>query len=197
VAAPRVCIETNCSLTADPRSQRCGWHRLARQAPIVQEEAAQRRRMASEAREGYVYRPRVSAKHTPPLARWCSGCQGFVPAWYTSGAMCKAHARIASRASRVKATYGLDGERARDLLTVQSGRCAICGRKPRAKALAVDHDHVSGAVRGYLCQRCNHDLLGAAHDSLDILRAAVAYLENPPASGAWTPPWDGLTDFPF
>ena len=54
--------------------------------------------------------------------------------------------------------------------------------------LALDHDHKTGAVRGYLCQRCNHDLLGAAYDNVDILRAAVRYLETPPADGAWVPP---------
>lgn len=33
------------------------------------------------------------------------------------------------------------------------GRCALCGVKFRA--LAVDHDHATGLVRGVLCMTCN------------------------------------------
>ena len=32
------------------------------------------------------------------------------------------------------------------------------------------------------------ELLGAAHDSINILRNAVAYLEAPPWSGGWSIP---------
>jgi len=35
----------------------------------------------------------------------------------------------------------------------QDGRCAICGSSP--KALVTDHDHLTGLVRGLLCQSCN------------------------------------------
>jgi hypothetical protein len=46
----------------------------------------------------------------------------------------------------------------------------------------------TACVRGLLCQRCNHELLGAAHDSIHILRNAVAYLEHTPMSGEWQLP---------
>lgn len=70
------------------------------------------------------------------------------------------------------------------LFLYQEGRCAICGTKPKSKRLAVDHDHKTGAKRGLLCKRCNHDLLGAAHDSVELLETAIRYLREPPASRA-------------
>ena len=56
--------------------------------------------------------------------------------------------------------------------------------------LAVDHDHTTNAVRGLLCSKCNHELLGAAHDSLELLERAVAYLkgEHAPEQIDYEPP---------
>lgn len=97
----------------------------------------------------------------------------------------------------MRAVFGLPGETYQWLLDLQCGRCAICRAKPAKTRLAVDHDHNHTAcggkgcrrcVRGLICSRCNHELLGAAHDSLHILRNAVAYLERPPMSGEWSLP---------
>jgi len=60
----------------------------------------------------------------------------------------------------------------------QCGVCAICG-KPQPKQfhrLAVDHDHVTGKVRGLLCQSCN-GMLGLAKDNITTLCDAIKYLE--------------------
>ncbi len=62
------------------------------------------------------------------------------------------------------------------LLEEQAGVCAICGNS-RRRALAVDHDHVTSAIRGLLCDRCN-PMLGYAHDSIAILEAAIEYLKR-------------------
>jgi hypothetical protein len=37
------------------------------------------------------------------------------------------------------------------LVSWQAGRCAICG----GRAAVLDHDHVTGSVRGWLCRSCN------------------------------------------
>lgn len=81
----------------------------------------------------------------------------------------------------IQETYGLTGEQYEALLRFQGGKCFICQKAPRAKRLAVDHDHTTGNVRGLLCRRCNHRLLGSAHDGTEILERAIEYLNNPPA----------------
>lgn len=47
--------------------------------------------------------------------------------------------------------YGLSQEEYDELLAGQHGVCAICGRESGSRALAVDHDHASGTIRGLLC----------------------------------------------
>lgn len=77
----------------------------------------------------------------------------------------------------VQRTYGLaPGEYAR-MLDAQDGRCAICGRKPRARRLAVDHDHNTGRVRGLACYLCNKYLGQWEGDPIAAHNASV-YLAN-------------------
>lgn len=54
----------------------------------------------------------------------------------------------------------------------QAGRCAVCEEEKR---LVVDHDHVTGYVRGLLCSRCN---VTEGTKDWPWLRA---YRSNPPA----------------
>ncbi len=64
----------------------------------------------------------------------------------------------------------------------QSGVCAICGKKEDAiyrgvaKNLAIDHDHVTGVVRGLLCAKCN-TALGNVNDDIGILVNMIEYLK--------------------
>lgn len=58
-------------------------------------------------------------------------------------------------------------------LEEQGGRCVVCQRELE---LVPDHDHTTGAFRGWLCRGCNL-MLGYAEDDPATLRAAAAYLE--------------------
>lgn len=78
-------------------------------------------------------------------------------------------------------TYGITGEQYEAIIAHQGGVCFICEKAPKSKRLAVDHCHITGEVRGALCRRCNHRLLGSAHDATRILERAIEYLNNPPA----------------
>ncbi|MFD8220120.1 endonuclease VII domain-containing protein [Streptomyces sp. NPDC059697] len=60
------------------------------------------------------------------------------------------------------------------MLRDQKGRCAICGIEP--ERFDVDHDHVTGKVRGLLCSPCNRGL-GQFRDRLPVVLAAAAHLE--------------------
>jgi hypothetical protein len=133
---------------------------------------------------------RVPKKDWPPGKRWCAGCQSMVPLWYCSGSRCKACAATSRHEARTLSTYGVGPDEYARVLELQRGKCAICRKRQLDRRMPVDHDHKTGEPRGLLCTRCNHDLLGAAYDSVKILRAAVAYLENTPFSGDWTPPED-------
>lgn len=71
--------------------------------------------------------------------------------------------------------YGLSREDYAELVADQNGVCAVCGRGSEDRALAVDHDHASGGIRGLLCAPCNTGL-GVFRDDPDLLRKAIAYL---------------------
>jgi hypothetical protein len=94
--------------------------------------------------------------------------------------------------SHAQRRYGLAPEQYRLLYLAQMGRCWIC-RKARGihpddprgtggRRLAVDHNHLTGAVRGLLCsggdRTCNR-IIGWLN--ADALRRAADYLDRPPA----------------
>lgn len=58
------------------------------------------------------------------------------------------------------------------------GICEICGGKNKTeRAMALDHDHVTGEFRGWLCYRCNVGI-GNLGDSIVGLERALAYLKQ-------------------
>ena len=56
--------------------------------------------------------------------------------------------------------------------------CEICEAPLTSKSAHRDHDHKTGLNRGLLCAHCN---LGLGHfrDSVDLLSAAIKYLNTP------------------
>jgi len=60
----------------------------------------------------------------------------------------------------------------------QKGVCAVCGRVETwrlPRKLSVDHDHLTGIVRGLLCHRCNIGI-GYFEDDPERLHSAAKYL---------------------
>lgn len=91
--------------------------------------------------------------------------------------------RQANRREHACRTYGFTQARYEALLEAQGGGCAICGRRPmevphaRGHRFAIDHDHVTGFVRGVLCAPCNGGL-GSYQDNIERLEAAILYLRR-------------------
>jgi len=161
-----------------------------RHAPIGEQVAESRRRLAMVPEALRLKRTKATQAAAPAGTAWCAACQTFRDdADFGRGATtCRACASAKSHAASVEKTYGLTADQYEQLLTLQDGKCAICRARPKSKRLAVDHDHKTGAVLGLLCSRCNHDLKGAAWDSMAIAQALWHYMNTPPTSGNWVTP---------
>lgn len=72
--------------------------------------------------------------------------------------------------------HGLTAKEHEQLWESQDKRCAICGKNLFSLGSGViDHDHVTGHVRGILCAGCN-TAIGQLGDSAELLMRAVHYL---------------------
>ncbi len=91
------------------------------------------------------------------------------------------------RAGHLRRAFGITVKQYDKLLADQCGMCAICAQRPKRIRLAVDHDHVTGFVRGLLCARCNR-ALAAFKDSSSRLNLAAQYIRD---SDRW---WDSLSE---
>jgi len=88
------------------------------------------------------------------------------------------------RRHKLGARYGITVEIFETMVAAQEGRCAVCrcvldvrrNRNARNRA-TIDHDHLTGKVRGILCGPCN-TAIGLLGDTLAGAEAAVAYLRR-------------------
>ncbi len=78
--------------------------------------------------------------------------------------------------------YGLDDATFKSMMDSCGGKCMICGQEAKfgfghGNALHIDHDHVTGKVRGLLCGSCNVGLGHFNHDPIRLLDARI-YLQE-------------------
>lgn len=86
---------------------------------------------------------------------------------------------------KLKKEFGITLAQYTELLEKQHGVCASCFRpektvhnlSKKVQRLSVDHDHVTGAVRGLLCSNCN-TALGLLGESPERAQALIAYMER-------------------
>jgi hypothetical protein len=74
--------------------------------------------------------------------------------------------------------YNMTLEMYNKMIIDQNYTCAICNRHVNdlPKRLDVDHDHITGQVRGLLCGKCNMGL-GYFQDNIDIINKALVYIK--------------------
>ena len=78
------------------------------------------------------------------------------------------------RDAMLRKKYGIGADGYDRILEQQGGGCAICGRRPGATPLHVDHDHDTGEVRGILCHQCNW-YLGTIDANPEIIGRIIRY----------------------
>lgn len=83
------------------------------------------------------------------------------------------------RGKALRLNWGLSWEGYSKILASQKGRCAICSSSdPKGRGrFHVDHNHMTGKIRGLLCTSCNL-ILGHSNDNPSVLFSAVEYLHK-------------------
>jgi phage host-nuclease inhibitor protein Gam len=147
--------------------------------------------MVLEATTSYFYRNRSKRDG---LSEYCKDCSRRYQKTYYQKNLdgcrklrkdCQREVRRFDNALRNSRRHAIEREwtacaaTAEEIEQAFTGKCHICGvhESELTKRLHMDHDHETGAFRGWLCWRCN-SLLGSAADSQDILRLASNYLSR-------------------
>ena len=118
---------------------------------------------------------------TGPLGRKyaCRACEASKGRRVRATASAEQRQRMIAigKRSYVKGRYGAPGLLA--LERIDRGEpCDVCGNRPTGKrAMAIDHCHTKGHVRGILCKDCNL-VLGWMNDDPKRLRALADYLDR-------------------
>jgi hypothetical protein len=87
-------------------------------------------------------------------------------------------------ASDLQRRYNLSLAEFQQMKESQNCRCKICsnelifGKANKSENNArIDHNHLTGKVRGLLCHKCN-SMLGMANDNVMVLSKAIEYLKE-------------------
>jgi hypothetical protein len=114
-------------------------------------------------------------------ARVCGYCEGPFTSRQMSRKYCSEDCALTAKSLRESyRKYGIEMQEYRRLWLKQKGVCAVCGqpeRTERNRLLTVDHDHISGHVRGLLCSHCNRGI-GLLQDDPKVIAAAAAYVRR-------------------
>ena len=74
---------------------------------------------------------------------------------------------------------GIDPDKAEAYFLAHHGLCDLCGKDVEAngKALAIDHCHETGYIRGMLCSNCNRGI-GLLNDDYSLILKAARYVKR-------------------
>jgi hypothetical protein len=94
----------------------------------------------------------------------------------------KSYLKNKERATQYSTEYnrtrrtGITPQQYLNKLNEQNGVCAICS-KECTRALAIDHNHTTGQLRGLLCNKCNRGI-GYLNDDVNLVQKAMEYLKR-------------------
>ncbi len=117
------------------------------------------------------------------LSSWCKECRKESSrTWalkHTGRTIKKPVAYDTARGYILKHRYKMSLADYADLLDSQRGLCAVCGREASEMTyhLHVDHDHITGKVRGLLCAPCDV-YLGYIKDNPEIANNLEVYINT-------------------
>ena len=168
----------------DTQRERRRQYYEAHKAEILARNAA---RYAAKKPEDVAYRQQYRAAHAGDHSAYCKDYyqskRGEILA--RNRTYYKTHrAECTARATKRYLGVDMPEEKRIAMLAGQDGRCAICSTpmavvrtKDGPPAAHIDHDHVTGKIRGMLCPTCNMGL-GCFDDNKELLRKAAAYLDS-------------------
>ncbi len=87
--------------------------------------------------------------------------------------------KLQRREQNIRRKYGLSSDQYQSLLIEQDSKCTICGTKQEdfKRKLSVDHDHITGQIRGLLCFKCN-SAIGLLNDDPELIKKAYKYIKS-------------------
>lgn len=95
--------------------------------------------------------------------------------------ICKSCTIIRQREHRIYRYYGIELEDYDKMAKDQEGKCLLCEKVPnglkKGEQFHVDHDHITGKIRGLLCDTCNRGL-GMFKESPELLLKASEYISK-------------------
>jgi Recombination endonuclease VII len=80
---------------------------------------------------------------------------------------------LKQKAKALRLRWGLTLEQLDYYIKLRESRCDICKQTDK---LVIDHDHLKGNIRGFLCGKCNKGI-GLLQDNVSILCHAILYLQ--------------------
>ena len=124
-------------------------------------------------------RPRTGRVYVEPSEKFCRGCSTTLPIGLFNLRSGRKNGRASrckqcvsrtnkeystknagrSRRANLKSKYQMTEEQYFAILSAQDGHCGLCKNTVSGRGdsswLVVDHDHITGVVRGLLCHNCN------------------------------------------
>jgi hypothetical protein len=123
------------------------------------------------------------AKYKAMVRRWQKANADHVNA-YQRDLRARPEQKRKQRDAYYRRTFGISADDFDALLEAQGGVCAICACAPEREAsFHLDHDHVTGDIRGVLCLSCNQGV-GQFQDDPELLERAAAYVRGGRATDA-------------